>query len=116
MKNQKLHKGNILEKAVRNSGYSITKVAERLCITRTTLYNKFKESEITTDFIIRVGSAIWYNFSVDFPELSEVIQQVNERRPRVEENKLNLLELEKKYSDLLEKYNQLTSLLVNVTN
>ncbi len=116
MKNQKLHKGNILEKAVRQSGYPITKVAERLSITRATLYNKFREPNLPASFLIGVGEAIYYDFSVDFPELSKDIQKIKENRSKNVDDVVELLKLQKKYSNLLEKYNVLSFIFVKMTN
>ncbi len=116
MQHQKPHKGNILEKAVRQSGYPITKVAERLGITRTTLYNKFGKPDLPSDFLIHAGEVIYYDFSIDLPELSENIRNAKEKRHQNEKETFSLLELQKKYSDLLENYTRLTSFLINITN
>ncbi|MEL6606959.1 MAG: helix-turn-helix domain-containing protein, partial [Bacteroidota bacterium] len=51
----KKHRGEIVEEAVRRSGFSIKKLAERLKISRNTLYNRFKEPELSYDFIAAVG-------------------------------------------------------------
>ena len=63
------HKGQIVEKIVRRSGYSITKLAKKLQISRNTLYNRFANPNLGYSFIMDVGSIIHYDFTIDFPEI-----------------------------------------------
>lgn len=111
------HRGEIVEEAIRKSGFSLKKLAERLKISRNTLYNRFKEPALSYEFITAVGSIIHYNFEIDFPELEEETNRVGERPVSyVERNTVELLKLEKKYTNLLERYNELLSILVKVAN
>lgn len=111
------HRGEIVEEAIRKSGFSIKKLAERLKISRNTLYNRFKEPALSYEFITAVGSVIHYNFAIDFPEIEEEINKVGEGPiSYVERNTVELLKLEKKYTNLLERYNELLSILVKVAN
>ena len=113
------NKGKIVENAVRRSGYALTKISEKLGISRNTLYNKFANNNLNYDFIIEIGKVIHYDFSVDFPELKEKNTRVNEKKIIIvdkDNDTLKLLRLEKKYSTLLEGYNKLVNFLVKVAN
>jgi hypothetical protein len=65
------HRGEIVEKVVRKSGYALTKLVDRLDISRNTLYNKFNNASLSYRFIQEVGHTLHYNFSFDFPEMSK---------------------------------------------
>lgn len=113
----KKHRGEIVEEAVRKSGFSIKKLAERLRISRNTLYNRFKEAELNYEFIAAVGSIIHYNFAIDFPEIEVETNKAGERPlSYVERDTAELLRLEKKYTDLLERYNELLGILAKLAN
>lgn len=113
----KKHRGEIVEEAVRRSGFSIKKLAERLKISRNTLYNRFKEPELSYEFITAVGNIIHYNFAVDFPELEEEINKAGESSVTyAKRDTVELLKLEKKYTGLLERYNELLNMLVRLAN
>ena len=111
------HRGEIVEEAIRKSGFSVKKLAERLKISRNTLYNRFKDPELNYEFIIAVGNIIHYNFAVDFPELEAEDNQVGEGHINyLNRDTAELLKLEKKYTGLLERYNELLSILIKVAN
>ena len=106
------HRGEIVEDAVRKSGFSLKKLSERLKISRNTLYNRFREPELSYEFIREVGNIIHYNFSIDFAELQEEIDEVGEGAiSYTDRDVAELLRLEKKYTGLLERYNKLLSIL-----
>ena len=98
------NRGELVERVVRKSGLSITLLAEKLGVSRNTLYNKFKEQDLSYDFIIRVGKVIHYNFSVDLPEIKVVYQLP-------EDSRAHLWRLERRYKNLLEQYNKLLKFL-----
>jgi transcriptional regulator with XRE-family HTH domain len=60
------HRGQIVEKFVRKSGYSLSKLADKLHISRNTLYNRFSNANLSYRFIQEVGVIINYDFSFDF--------------------------------------------------
>jgi plasmid maintenance system antidote protein VapI len=66
-----VHRGEIVEKILRKSGYSLTKVAKKLGISRNTLYNRFKNANLSYHFMMEVGKIIYYDFTIDFPEMKE---------------------------------------------
>jgi lambda repressor-like predicted transcriptional regulator len=113
----KKHRGEIVEDAVRKSGFSLKKLSERLGISRNTLYNRFKEPELRYEFIIAVGNVIHYNFELDFAELRTDANEISEGPiGYIERDAVELLKLKKKYTDLLERYNKLLGILVRLAN
>ena len=111
------HRGSVVESTVRQSGFSFKKLAERLSISRNTLYNRFKDPALSYDFIRAVGKIIHYNFAPDFPEFQEQVDAVRERSLNyVDQDTVGLLRLEKKYTTLLERYNKLLGILVRLAN
>lgn len=63
------HRGEIVEKAVRASGLSITRLANRLGISRTQLYDDFGNPEMTLDRIVAIGKILHHDFSEDLRDL-----------------------------------------------
>jgi predicted transcriptional regulator len=63
------HRGEILKRAVADSGMSATRVAKALGVTRQTLYNRYDDPNVTRDFLIEVGKIIKYDF---FQEIDSV--------------------------------------------
>jgi DNA-binding Lrp family transcriptional regulator len=111
------HRGEIVENVIRKSGFSLKKLSERLGISRNTLYNRFKEPELSYGFIRAVGNIIHYNFEADFVELHEEAHAVSEGPINyMDRDAVELLRLEKKYTVLLERYNKLLGILVKLAN
>lgn len=111
------HRGQIIEKIIRRSGYSLTKLAEKLGITRNTLYNKFKKANLNYRFIIRVGNIIKYDFSYDFPEIKNHPDLMAQNALLVsgkEDMSAHLWRAEDRYTRLLERYNNLLQLLLRL--
>ncbi|AWN81796.1 helix-turn-helix domain-containing protein [Candidatus Cardinium hertigii] len=119
----KQHKGKIVEKAIKKSGYQMKALAEKLKIARNTLYGKLKEIELEDALIMRIGGIIHYDFTIDFPHLCD------NRDTRVEEEApsytsmdykhpsfIQLQELNRKYLQLLEGYNKLLKILIMLAN
>ena len=104
------HRGEILEKAVRKSTYPIKALAEKLGISRNTLYNKFREHNLNYDFVLKVGDIIYHDFKDDFPELKTTIPIHIAKHAR------ELRKLERNYVQLLERYEKLFGFLVKLTH
>lgn len=104
------HRGEILESVVRKSGYPLKVLAKRLGVSRNTIYNKFKEYDLSYDFIIRVGEVIHYDFAYEYPEIKTTVS-VDKDQYSTE-----LWRLERKYTHLLEHYNKLLSFLLRITS
>jgi hypothetical protein len=66
-----MHRGQILEKAIRKSQIPITKVAERFGKSQRHLYNLFEKENISNEDMAAFGKLIGYDFSKEIPELVE---------------------------------------------
>lgn len=91
------HRGEIVEQAVRQSGYSLTKLTHRLGKSRRWIYHAFENPILSIDVILEISKIIHHDFSDEIIELK----------------RYNSLSIEptdywkNKYLDLLEKYNAL---------
>jgi hypothetical protein len=102
------HRGELLESIIRKSPYSLSTVAKKLGISRTTLYNKFKECGLDYDFILIVSDLLHHDIKAEIPELDTKVafsleQQLYQTRLR-----------EKQYLALLERYRRLFAFLTKV--
>ena len=99
------HRGEIIKEAIYQSGYSITKLAERLGKSRRWMYLQFENSNVSLDLILQIGEIIHHDFSNDFKELKNTLKVVNDPI-----NSYNVDEVEfwkNKYLTLLEEYTEL---------
>lgn len=106
------HKGEIVEKAVRDSGYSITKLAKRMGKSRRWVYQIFESSNVSIDYILEIGKIVHHDFSKDIKELktysaSMANQIMNEPPQRFSSDKEESEFWKNKYLLILEKYNDL---------
>lgn len=111
------HRGAVVEEAVRKSGFPLKKLAERLGISRNTLYNKFRDPLVSYSFIQRIGQIIFYNFGFEFPEMDTTASEAAE--PDVtysRQDTRDLISVSKRYVGVLEQQNKLLSVLVRVAN
>jgi transcriptional regulator with XRE-family HTH domain len=104
------HRGEIVEKVMRRSGYSLTKLAKKLGISRNTLYNRFKNANVSYQFIMEVGKITHYDFTFDFPQMKEDASVLEEDQPR------EVWRIEKQYTELLEKNAKLLAILTRLSN
>ena len=116
---ESVHKGEIVEKAVRQSGYTIKHVANSLGITRNTLYSRFRTANLSDEFILRVGDVINHDFSIKLPTLARHYKELKEggfgyQRPA--NGYREGIRMEHKYMRLLEDYRRLLSFLVKIAN
>ena len=95
------HRGEILERAIKESGFSISKLAKRLNKSRQYMYNLFLKSDVNPDIIIQIGKIIGHDFTSEI----QFFQQLEE--PKEEYSKENAKYWKEKYIELLEKYNAL---------
>ena len=103
------HKGEIVEKAVRQSGLPLTQLAKRMGKSRRWLYNAFDNPNLSLEHILQIGSIIHYNFS---DEILDLQRFKNFEDPISRENKYAVSSesaeyWKNKYLTLLEKYNAL---------
>lgn len=112
------HYGQILERAIRRNGNSISDVARLLNINRRSVYNWFNQPQLRPEILYKIGRVIDYDFSVDLPHLFTPEDFI--KKPRLTINKEGQLmedssgtcTWQQKYIDLLEKYNALLSEIV----
>lgn len=104
------HRGSVVEEIVRRSGYSIKALADKLNISRNTVYNRFKEHDLSYEFIAQVSHAIHYDFNTEFPELKTTVPLNSSY------HLADIWRLEKKYTRLLERHNRLLSFLIRTSN
>ncbi len=106
------HKGEIIEKVIRASGFPITKLAKKLGKSRKWVYLQFENSNVSIDHILEIGAIIHHDFSNDIKELKKyrILQEIQSAKQSETSYKSKLAEIEvwkNKYLELLEKYNHL---------
>lgn len=111
------HKGQIVERVSRQSGYTITKIAARLKISRNTLYNKFSNPNLSPEFIKKVGKIINHDFSVEFTDMKREVEEGREKTsPYTAKGGIEISRLMKEYFALSKKHRSLLELLVKLAN
>ncbi len=113
-----IHRGEIIEKVVRDSAYPISKIAQKLGKSRRHIYNIFENNKVPWDTIREIGIIIGHDFSKEFEELNETAPLIAREPAAIyyTSDKQELIRcrqeletLKRKYIDLLERYNQLLS-------
>jgi hypothetical protein len=102
-----LHRGEIIEKAIRESGYSITKVAQRLGKSRRWMYLLFDNPSVSIELILQIGKIIYHDFSLEFPEITFGKKVTSEPEIKGYVSKDEVSFWKEKYFALLEEYNAL---------
>jgi hypothetical protein len=102
-----IHRGEIVEKIVRRSGYSLAKISAHLDISRSTLYNRFSNADLSWHFINKVGKFIHHDFTTEFPEMKEDFDPASQNP---------ISKIESKYTRLLEKYTKLLGMVIRMAN
>lgn len=102
-----LHRGEIIEKAIRESGYSITTVAQRLGKSRRWMYLLFENPVVSIELILQIGKIIYHDFSLEFPEIIQGKKIANEPENSGYVNNDEVSFWKEKYFTLLEEYNAL---------
>ncbi|MFC6100036.1 hypothetical protein [Olivibacter domesticus] len=117
------HYGEVIERTVRRNGYSISALARSMKVNRRSIYNWFKQPKFKEEIIFKIGCALKYDFSTEFPELfaSEEFQKAFNYNPSQltellteERDKINYWK--DKYINLLEEYNQILTVAKNHLN
>jgi len=108
------HKGEIIEKAIRSSGISVTELAKRIKKSRRYVYNLFEKNDVPVETILQIGKIIHYNFFKEIKEIQPAGYIFNEDKSSVNDNDPDISYKpaeywKNKYFELLEKYNQLLS-------
>ena len=108
------HKGEIIEKAVRQSGYPITKLAKKLGKSRRWVYHIFENSNVSLNIILEIGEIIYHDFSDEIKELKKYKMYAEKEGAKNSESVYKEKQEEaeywkNKYLELLEKHNLLLS-------
>ena len=111
-----VHKGEIVEKAVRSSGMSITELSKRLGISRRHIYNIFNSYTLSLELILQIGKIINHDFTLDFSEINNTNKLLPDNSTTVIDEGLGSDYWKNKYLALLEEYNKLLKDLVNQNN
>lgn len=103
-----MHKGEIIEKVIRDSGVPIAEVARRLNISRKTMYNFFDKKNLDNDALIKIGKVIHVDLSNSFPQLFERLEEyplpdLTKLREEVDHWKNKYIELLEEHNNLLRK-------------
>ena len=101
------HKGEIVQKAVRESGFPITKLAQRMKKSRRWVYLAFENSNLSLDYILAIGKIIHHDFSGEIRELKNHLVIANDPRVVYVDHPDNSEYWKDKYLNLLEEYNAL---------
>lgn len=108
------HKGEIVEKAVRESGYPITKLAQKLGKSRRWMYHVFETANVSLDHIIAIGKIIHHDFYAEINELKNPSREFGEARPAYPSEEKDVTYWRDKYYELLEEHNALLKKLRNI--
>ncbi|QNL47934.1 helix-turn-helix domain-containing protein [Olivibacter sp. SDN3] len=107
------HYGEIIEKVMRRNGYSISEAARIMNVNRRSIYNWFDQPKLKDQIIFKIGCALKYDFSVEFPELfsSEDFQRAfsasKTKQSAIRDETEKTSFWKDKYIQLLEEYNNM---------
>jgi hypothetical protein len=101
------HRGEIVEKAVRQSGIPLTVLAKKLGKSRRWMYIAFENPQLSLDYILEIGKTIHHDFSNEIDGLKSTQTAVLPKElTSIDPNEAVAL-WKLKYYELLEKYNAL---------
>lgn len=101
------HRGEIIRKAVTESGISITALAKRLNKSRRTIYNIFDSNNVSLEIILEIGRIIHHDFSSQIKELKHYGGPLELDNLQDGEKKYSAEYWKAKYYELLERHNAL---------
>ena len=106
------HRGEIMEQAVRQSGYSLTKLTQRLGKSRRWIYHAFENPILSIEVILEIGKIIHHDFSDEIIDLKRYSTKIAEPLTSLQNQTENSITTQNdywknKYLLLLEKYNAL---------
>ncbi|WP_289666012.1 hypothetical protein [Flavobacterium panacagri] len=101
------HRGEIIKKAVYNSGIPISEVAKRLSKSRRWMYLLFENSNVSLDLVLEIGKIIHYDFKEEIKEFSPFNKAIAEATTDYQIDESQAEYWKNKYLKLLEEYNLL---------
>ncbi len=108
-----VHRGKLIEKAVRKSGRSVTTVVKRAGWSRTTYYNHIANKDLPLEVIAQYGRALGIDFSIDIPQIREIQNFVHNPPISIDEAAIQINYWKDKYYEVLGKYNALIEKALN---
>jgi len=111
------HLGKILEQVIRMERIGISELSRKLKVSRRTIYNWFEQDNLNIQIILEVGEVIGHDFTSSLPE--SIIKSNGHFFNNNEEHSESNIEADNnsvffwmnKYVRLLEKYNELLSIM-----
>jgi len=105
------HKGELIEKAVRESGYSITRLAKKMGKSRRWVYQIFEKPNVPLDYVLELGKVLHHDFSKEIKGLKEykqgsTLQKWDDPEGEFFTDQEKAEYWKNKYLMLLEKYNE----------
>jgi CRISPR/Cas system-associated exonuclease Cas4 (RecB family) len=100
------HRGEIVERAIRQSGYPISSIAKKLGKSRRWMYLMFDNTQVDIETVISIGNIIHHDFSDEIKELNS-INTSSFSDPENTYNNQTKEYWKNKYLKLLEDYNEL---------
>jgi DNA-binding transcriptional ArsR family regulator len=73
LKTKKIHRGEILDKAVKESPVTVTKLVQRMKISRGTYYNHVNNPELPFELLYHYGKIINHDFSNEIPQMNKYV-------------------------------------------
>lgn len=95
---KKVHRGELLKQAIKESKIPVKAVAQMVKLSRTTVYVYMELEHISNDDMLLFGKALGVDFSKQLPELLEYVKMTQSNESLSNED------YRKKYYDLLEIY------------
>lgn len=101
------HRGEIIRKAIYNSGYTVTEIANSIGKSRKWMYLMFENSNVSLDVVMKIGKIIHYDFSHEIKEFSFFSTRINSVTTSSENDETSVEYWKNKYLKLLEEYSEL---------
>ena len=101
------HRGEIIKKAVYNSGCTITEIAKCIGKSRKWMYLMFENSNVSLDIVLQIGKIIHYDFTDEIKEFSPSQKVLEKSSLNSKKEDPNAEYWKNKYLNLLEEYNEL---------
>ena len=113
---ERKHQGHLLQSVIRKLGIKVKDAALHAKISRGTLYNYFKQEKLEPKVLLRLGSALRYDFSLHFPALIPLKENTGENNVELYGKRTTeeLSMIQRKYYRALEKHNALLEFLVKL--
>lgn len=115
-----MHRGELLQKAVAESGLTITFITKKVGYSRSSFYNHVADKDLSLEILIEYGSILKYDFLHEHPEIVGNIatessaQYSNNQLPKTLDQAIEQRNMwREKYFELLEKYQKLLELQLN---